>query len=93
MVEAVVSEGYTDFDNDKLLDMLYKEYGNMEFNHFYIDNNRLELRYVDPNLKRGEDKTAVMAGWHLSNDEIGTGSIKAGFLIYQLVAPICRFFR
>jgi hypothetical protein len=85
VVEAIVSPNYTKFDNEDLLNMIWAEFGNMKFNHFYVDNNRLELRYVDPGLKRGEDKSAVMAGWHLSNDEIGTGSIKAGFLIYQLV--------
>lgn len=85
VVEAVVSERYAPFDNNNLLDMLWAQYGDMEFNDFYVDNNRIELRYVRPDLKRGEDKSAVMAGWHLSNDEIGSGSIKAGFLIYQLV--------
>jgi hypothetical protein len=85
VVEAIVSKGYTAFDNNDLLDMLWAQYGDMKFNEFYVDNNRMELRYVRPDLKRGEDKSAVMAGWHLSNDEIGSGSIRAGFLIYQLV--------
>jgi len=85
VVEAIVSKGYTAFDNNDLLNMLWAQYGDMSFNEFYVDNNRMELRYVRPDLKRGQDKSAVMAGWHLSNDEIGSGSIRAGFLIYQLV--------
>ena len=84
-IKAVLSENYSIFDNKDLINSVKDVAGDIDFTDVWMTQDSLHLRYTDPATKVGEGRKEMKAGWHLRNDEIGTSSVAAGFLVYQLI--------
>ncbi|MFW5895401.1 MAG: DUF932 domain-containing protein [archaeon] len=85
-VRGILSKNYSIFDNKELLNILREVKGDsIKFENIWVDQNQVHLRSIKEDTKLGRNKDALMAGWHISNDEVGKRSIRVDFLIYQLI--------
>lgn len=85
-IKAVLSDNYSIMDNQELLNTIYEtQGGDIKFTDVWMNTDSLHLRYTDEQTRKGFDKTATLAGYHISNGEIGNSSVNVGFLVYQLI--------